>query len=113
MENKELDEKLAQWRWPDSKIEVDGQYIIVWPPFAIEGKTSDSFAYNIELFTLSVDSCLKWLVPELLERADNDGKFRIYLMLKHWVHGLIFNGSDKVALDLCRDIENLIDNASK
>jgi len=124
-ELQELNAKLALWRWPDNKI-------LDYPDFHciyVVSNEDNSTGETINYFTSSVDSCRKWLVPELNKQGIYivigqliDGSYDIDFYFKssnkrdradrlYQRHGM--SNDNDLALALCKAIEQVRDNASK
>ena len=103
----ELNEKLGKWRWPDSEITVHPVDKTIW--------VSADTIYETKLFgwfTLSIDACFKWLVPEILNKYSKD---TVEQMLGHWVFWLVYGRITEPAepaLALCKAIEQMIKEES-
>ena len=118
MENQELNEKLAIWRWGKNGIEIHGEnreFIYIrgtWNKIDKE--------YNISLcpdFTTDLNAIFKWLVPKLqfcnlfMPLFSHRAKYKAEVSIN--AHDKMYSAYDnEPALALCRAIEQLID-ASK
>jgi len=112
-EEKELNEKLARWRWPEAHS------IQCYPDPLVEG-------YNIEIkinelsilsdwFTDSLDAIFKWLVPKVGEIGLDlklsrtiEPKWRVILS-NYTDRPPTIGDNNNPALALCLAIEKLID----
>ena len=119
MENQELNEKLAKWRWGEDGIEVHGEnreFIYIrgtWNKIDKE--------YNISPcpnFPADLNAIFRWLVPKITEQghliaiAITENINRATIIHNHGVINI--NEYDTLpALVLCKAIEQLIDNGSK
>ena len=112
---KELNEKLAKWRWPDGHIVLFKNLQII----SVIDKDED-ISTTIEYFTHSTDAIFKWLVPELNRKG-----FYICINQHDYGSGLEFEviivdeiGDDttdlhtnkELTLAVARAIEQVIDN---
>ena len=110
MENQELNTKLIKWRWPDADFVFyewgECSVAPVLPPKNLS-------IIKFKSFTISVDSCLKWLVPEFpyfeMYNCPLGYKVEMSLDMKH--HAKKINSNPALAIaEVCGQ---LIDDASK
>ena len=103
MMNKQvLNEKLAEWAFPDADtVQVDEEHIFVVFRDTFRKQFGNEVMY---LFTQSLDACFKWLVPKLEPRLEK------IKALESWLRDYLFdNPTPEPALALCLAIEKLID----
>ena len=104
----ELNKRLAEWRFPNTKILILGKHIRMWGADALS---------EIEWLTQSLDACFRWLVPNhditciMFIYTDDDVICKIEIALSKEYEGLA--DIEKPALALCLAIEKLIDSGVK